>query len=188
MSAALLMVDLQNDFLHRQRLATPLPLFVERCGLLLEGCRHRGVPVYHIHTLVRADGSDRMPHWKRDAYWACVENTSGSEAPPLLKPLANERVFGKTFYSGFQNPELEPALAAHRPAPLIVAGLYLHACVCATVLDAYQRGHEVWIAAQAVTSTERAYYDSAHDFLTGRAAAFMDTADIFARLDKPDAA
>jgi nicotinamidase-related amidase len=124
-----------------------------------------------------------MPHWKRDGYWACVEGTPGAAAPDRLEPASGEPVIGKTFYSGFSVPELDSCLRATGARTLVVAGLYLHACVSATVLDAYQRGYSVLVGADAVASRSSEQLDVARDFLSGRAAMFRPVAEIVATLD-----
>lgn len=185
MHAALLLVDLQADFLNRPGL-TPAPHDLSASvARLLNGCRALGVPVLHVHTIVDRDGSNRMPHWKRNGTWACVEGTEGAKPPGVLLPVAEERVFRKQYYSAFGDPALHPALRRTEIDTLIIAGLYLHGCVRSTALDAYERGLEVWIASDAVGSTEGAHADATRNWLDGRAACFLDSDAILERLNTP---
>jgi nicotinamidase-related amidase len=183
MKPALVLVDLQQDFLHRPGLEPPAGQVTAAVAALRAGCRQRLVPVIHVHTVVRADGSDRMPHWIRDDFWACVDGTPGAATPPGLAPATDEVVIHKPFFSGFGNPALQDLLQRQGIDTLIVAGIYLHGCVRSTVLDAYERGYEVWVADDAVGSTEPAHAAASRAWLASRAASFMATADIFARLD-----
>ena len=184
MKPALLLVDLQNDFLEREGL-TPRPSrIIERAAELLEGCRELGVPIVHVHTLVRPDGSDRIPHWKRRGTCICVEGTPGSLAPESLRPLGGESVCLKRFFSAFGCETLDETLRDAGIDSLIVAGLYLHGCVRSTVLDAYERGYEVWVAEDAVGSTEPDQAEAARDFLAPRAARFLDTHGVLSLLGK----
>ncbi len=184
MKPALLLVDLQNDFLEREGL-TPRPSrIIERAAELLEGCRELGIPVLHIHTRVRSDGSDRIPHWKRRGTWICLEGTPGSLAPEPLRPLGGEPVCLKRFFSAFGCETLDATLRDAEIDSLIVAGLYLHGCVRSTVLDAYERGYEVWVADDAVGSTEPDQAEAARDFLAPRAARLLDTRGVLTRLGK----
>ena len=91
---ALLLVDLQNDFLARPGLVPDAGALCTRVAELLQACRRRGLPIAHAHTIVRADGADRMPHWKRGEVWQCVEGTHGAEPPASLVPAAGELVLG----------------------------------------------------------------------------------------------
>jgi len=184
MKPALLLVDLQRDFLEREGLAPRPGRIVESAAELLEGCRALGVPVVHVHTRIRPDGSDRIPHWKRRGTWICLDGTPGVLAPEPLRPLEGEPVCPKRFFSAFGCEALEETLRRAGIDVLIVAGLYLHGCVRSTVLDAYERGYEVWVAEDAVGSTEPEQAEAARDFLAPRAASFLDTRGVLARLGK----
>jgi acyl-CoA reductase-like NAD-dependent aldehyde dehydrogenase/nicotinamidase-related amidase len=182
MRPALLLVDLQADFLDRPGLVPAKAALTEQCARLLMGCRALGVPVLHAHTLVRADGSDRMPHWKRSGYWACVEETPGSRPPPALAPAGSEPIVGKTAFSAFGNPGFEARLRELGADTLILAGIYLHSCVRATALDAYGRGFDVWIVSDAVGSTEPLHAAVSRRYLEGRAASFLAIDAVLTRL------
>lgn len=183
MKPALLLVDSQLHFLGNPALEPNPDKFIEGAVELLTACRNRGVPVFHAHTLIKPDGSDRMPHWKRAGTWACVEGAPDSLPPPALRPLAEDRVFRKRFFSAFGNPELHAALSASGIDTLIVAGLYLHACVRSSALDAYEHGYEVWLADDAVATIDPSHGEYTRLFLEGRAATCLSNAAIRERLD-----
>src|ERR687898_752590 len=109
MTPALLLVDLQNDFLAKPGLEPPAGELVGRAAELLRGCRERSVPVLHVQTTVAPDGHDRMPHWRSAGRLDCVAGTEGQRPPPALAP-AEEPVIEKQWFSGFSNPELERRL------------------------------------------------------------------------------
>ena len=180
MNPALVLVDLQQDFLSRPGIVPDAGTITAAAARLLDGCRARGVPVAHVQTVIRADGSDRMPHWKRSDHWECVEGSAGARAPPALAPRAGETVVRKPVFSGFGNPLLEETLRSHKVDTVIVAGIYLHGCVRSTVLDAYERGFEVWVAADATGSTEPAHAEHSRNWLSTRAARFLAVDDILA--------
>jgi acyl-CoA reductase-like NAD-dependent aldehyde dehydrogenase/nicotinamidase-related amidase len=179
---ALLLVDLQEDFLSRGGLVPDAAQLTARAQSLLAGCREQGIPVLHVRTVVRADGSDRMPHWKREDYWACVEGTPGALAPAPLREVEPEAVFQKQFYSAFGAPGLAERLAELGTRSLLIGGVYLHACVRATALDAYERGYDVWILEDAVGSTEPVHAEITRSYLCQRVARFVETEPLLARL------
>lgn len=181
MGAALVLVDLQRDFLSRPGLVPPVEPLVGHIAALLGDWRRLGLPVFHVHTVIRPDGSDRMPHWKRDDHWECVAGTPGVLPPPPLVPLPGETVVNKPFFSGFGNPDLDAGLQAAGVDELVVAGIYLHGCVRSTVLDAYERGYVVWVADDAVGATEAEHAAHSRGWLHGRAATFMPSAEILHR-------
>jgi nicotinamidase-related amidase len=135
-----------------------------------------------VRTLIRPDGSNRLPHWKRDGRWECVEGTPGAEAPPELAARPGEHVLGKPFYSAFGNADVDRLLRAAVVDTLLVAGTYTHACVRATVLDAYQRGYRVWLASAAVGSYDPVHAEISVRHLDGRACEALATSEILARV------
>lgn len=182
MRPALLLIDLQQDYLNRPGLEPPAPQLVSHASSLLDICRQSAIPVFHAVTQVHADGSNRMPHWRASNHWACVEETRGVLPPDEVAPLPDEAIFTKLFFNAFDNPALAAALAADGIDTLIVAGLYTHACVRATVLDAYSRGYAVWVAADAVASTDPLHARLTLDYLEGRAAHCLGLTEIASRL------
>ncbi|MCK6461228.1 MAG: cysteine hydrolase, partial [Planctomycetes bacterium] len=177
MRPALLLVDLQNDFLRSPGLEPAASDVIDRAAALLRGCRARGIPVVHVRTTI-APGARPMPHWEREGVRSCVDGTEGHAPPPALAPAAGERTIDKTFFSGFGSPALEEALRAAGADTLVVAGVHLHGCVRATVLDAYQRGFAVLVAEDAVASHEPLHAASTRRWLDGRAARFLPVASV----------
>jgi aldehyde dehydrogenase (NAD+) len=179
---ALVLVDLQHDYLARPGLVPPAPALVARAASLLDGFRHLGLPVVHIHTLTRADGADRMPHWRARDINACVEGTPGAATPIPLEPRADELVVTKQYYRGFDDPAVDPWLRARGVEHVVVAGIYTHACVRETALDAYEGGYEVSVGDDAVGSTEPAHAALTRAWLEPRAARFRPTRTILVDL------
>jgi alpha-ketoglutaric semialdehyde dehydrogenase len=172
---ALLLIDIQHDFLQREGLAPSPADLVLNTSRLLSAMRTSKVPVMHVHTIVRADGSDRMPHWKLQNIWACVEGTSGSHPPDELLPREDEPVVAKQFYSAFDAPELLPLLSDLDIDTIIVAGLYAHGCIRATVLDAYAKGYQVLVVSDCIASTETEHSALSRSWLESRAANYVSS-------------
>jgi acyl-CoA reductase-like NAD-dependent aldehyde dehydrogenase/nicotinamidase-related amidase len=184
MTEALLLVDIQNDFLERAGLRPPAKTFVQRAQRLLKHWRELSLPVIHVQTLVRPDGKDRMPHWIKKSLWSCVEGTPGSRPPRELEPLASERIFRKRYYSAFEGQDLELHLKDLGVDHLIVAGLDLPGSVRSTVLDAYARGYTVWVAREAAASVDRVHDRVSRNFLSQQASLFLTSAEILHRCAK----
>ena len=123
--------------------------------------------------------------WKAAARWACVVGSEGHAPPAELAPTEAEAVVHKTFYSGFDDPQLEARLAASGCDTVLVAGLYLHGCVRATVLDAYRRGLTVYVAEDAVGSDDPLHAAITRRYLEGRAATFASEGQILGLLGAP---
>jgi alpha-ketoglutaric semialdehyde dehydrogenase len=179
---ALVLVDLQHDYLVRPGLLPPAPALVASTASLLDGFRQLELPVVHIHTATRADGADRMPHWRASGMTACVEGTPGAAPPTPLEPRADELVVTKQYYRGFTDRAVDPWLRARSVARVVVAGIYTHACVRETAIDAYEAGFEVWVGADAVGSTEPAHAALTREWLEPRAAQFRSSRSILTDL------
>lgn len=104
-STGLLFVDVQQDYL-KKKLYPPEDQVLQNLAQLLSSFRSLGLPVIHSQTLIKPDGSNRMPHQKEQEIWRCIEGTAGSKPPKSLRPIENEKIFSKTFYSAFSNSEL----------------------------------------------------------------------------------
>ncbi len=178
----LLLVDLQNDFLEREGLVPDPPSLCARAAKLLGAARRLGIAVVHAHTLTRADGSDRMPHWIRSGTSCCTEGSRGAETPAALAPRAGELVLRKQYFSAFADPRLEAFLRASEARRLIVAGVYLHGCVRSTVLDAYERGYEICVVDDAVGTTDPLHGEITRQYLAERAASFLPLDEVLATL------
>jgi acyl-CoA reductase-like NAD-dependent aldehyde dehydrogenase/nicotinamidase-related amidase len=180
--AALLTVDLQQDYLGRPGLSPPASILISKVTELLTGCRSLSIPVLHVRTLIRTDGSNRMPHWKRTNYWACVEGTPGAGPPLELNPLPSEQIIAKPYYSAFGNPDTNRILKDLNIDTVVIAGIYSHACVRATAMDAYQAGYDVWVADEAVASDNPLHAKVTRAYLAQRVCRFMPNREIIDRL------
>ena len=173
MKPALLLIDLQNDFLAAPDLQPAAGAVVDRAAALLEACRRRSIPVLHVHTTVRRNPDNRMPHWRAADDWRCAENTPGHAPPDSLQPRPDEPIFHKQFFSPFDNPDLAAHLRELQCDTLILAGVHLHGCIRAAALDAYSRGFQLLIADDAVASDDPIHAAITRRYLGQRMAKFL---------------
>jgi nicotinamidase-related amidase len=182
MTPFVLLVDLQQDYLRAEGLEPAADEIVSRAAALLEGCRATGIPVAHVWTTVSRADDQRMPHWKRLGKWMCVDGTPGHAPPAPLRPENSEPVIHKTFFCSFSSGTLAPLLAAHGVDTLVMAGVHLHACVRQTVISAYERGFDIWVADDAVGSDDPLHAAITRRYLQTRAAQFASVAELLAML------
>jgi acyl-CoA reductase-like NAD-dependent aldehyde dehydrogenase len=183
MKPALVLIDLQMDFLAAAGLEPAAGQVLDRCARLLAGSRQRQIPILHIWTTVQRQADDRMPHWKAANTWRCVMGTPGHEPPASVRPVGDETIVHKHFFSGFGCPDFQTHLRALGCDTLVLAGVHLHGCVRATALDAYERGYTVWVAADAVASDDPLHAAITQRYLEQRAARFVSVSEILDRLD-----
>lgn len=177
-NTALVLVDVQNDFLDRRELVPSLSDFISGANRLLRIANDAGWPIYEVRTIVRADGSNAMPHWQSGGL-KCVENTAGS-LPPDGLDLSGLSVdfIGKQFHNPFHQPHLLQALSSRDIKSLVISGVHTHACIRETAVAAYAYGFHVTVVEDAVASYDSAMADQTLTWLRGRIANILSTSEL----------
>ena len=157
---ALLVVDVQRDFLPGGSLAVPdgarvlAPL--NRClALFAKG----GLPVFATRDW---HPGDHCSFRAQDGPWPdhCVAGSAGAEFSEALQLPAQTRIVSKgtradqEAYSGFAGTDLEGRLRHECVRRLFVAGLATDYCVAQTVEDARQRGFDVVVLRDAIAAVD----------------------------------
>ena len=153
MTRALLLIDLQHDYLNADGLVPGRLELIDHATSLLADFRRSGCPVVHVWTTVRSP-SDAMPHWQEQGRVICREGSEGHASPAALSPLPAERIQHKRVFSAFADGSLAPWLRGQGVDTVVLAGLHLRTCVRTAALDAYQQGFRVWIAAAATADND----------------------------------
>ena len=155
---ALLIVDVQNDFLPGGSLAVPRgDEVVPALNRYLRA--FYGLPVYATrdwhperHCSFRAQGGLWPPH--------CVAGTLGAEfaaalqLPPSAVIVSKATTAEQDAYSGFQGTDLDARLRAANVRRLFVGGLATDYCVLGTVRDALRFGYEVLLLIDAIRAVD----------------------------------
>jgi acyl-CoA reductase-like NAD-dependent aldehyde dehydrogenase/nicotinamidase-related amidase len=183
MKPALLLVDLQGDYLAATGLLPPAAILISGAAALLDDCRKRKIPVIHIWTTVQRRNDQRLPHWKKSNCWQCVAGTAGHKTPAPLQPLKNETVIHKSGFNGFAGGELDAALKKINRDTIVIAGLHLHTCVRTVAAESFERGLKIFIAEDAVASNDPVYAAATRRWLAERGVEFISTNEILSRLD-----
>ncbi|MBL1263204.1 nicotinamidase [Candidatus Methylomicrobium oryzae] len=157
---ALLVVDVQNDFLPGGSLAVSegdriLPVI----NRYIEKFHTLGYPVYLTrdwhppdHASFRNQGGPWPAH--------CVADMPGAEFSAALALPEAVQVISKGVrresegYSGFEDTDLQARLERAGIRRLFVAGLATDYCVLNTVLDALKRGYAVFLLQDAVRAVD----------------------------------
>ena len=178
MKPVLLLVDLQNDFLRVGDLEPHPGSIVAAAADLLNVCRTSAVPVIHVWSTVSKSGDNRMPHRKKNDDWMCLEDSAGHACPDSLRPHKKEPIIHKTFFSAFSARQLDLVLRDLRADALMIAGVHLHACVRATVLDAYARGYSVIVVEDSTASNDPLHAAITKRYLQERSVIFRSSDEI----------
>ncbi|HEV2694311.1 MAG TPA: aldehyde dehydrogenase family protein [Verrucomicrobiae bacterium] len=183
MKAALLLVDLQTDYLAAAGLQPSAAELTAKAAALLNNCRAQKIPAIHIWTSVNRADDRRLPHWKKKNLWQCVEGTAGHRPPAPLRPLKSETVIHKNGFNGFAGGGLDAALQCLKCDTVIVAGIHLHTCVRAVVVESLERGLHVFVGEDAVAANDPILAAATRRWLVERGVEFISSKEIKSRLD-----
>lgn len=172
MKPALLLVDLQNDYLATPDLQPPADTLIQQSASLLARCRLAEIPVIHVWTTVHQGDDRRLPHWRKENRWQCVEGTSGHSTAASLRPTNDETVIHKSGFNAFANGKLDAALKRLECDTVILAGLHLHTCVRVAAMECLERGYRVSIAEDAIASNDPIHAASTRRWLRARCVEF----------------
>lgn len=155
---ALLVVDMQNDFIRFKNspvYVPPAKKIIPKIAKLLTACRKNKIPIVCAITSHKKDRSDWALLDKKYHRAYCIENTPGAKIIPEINPQKIEYIVRKRRYSAFYKTNLEKLLKRLKIKKLIVCGVTTSCCVSSTVRDAYFRDYEVMVASDAVSATHR---------------------------------
>lgn len=153
---ALILVDVQNDFLPDGALAVPHgDAVIEPLNRMIKRFSDRGLPIFATrdwhppdHTSFKAQGGPWPPH--------CVQNSEGAVIAKALHLPMDATVISKGFrtdadaYSGFEGTDLEMHLHQLGARRLFIGGLATDYCVRQTVLNARELGFDVILISDGI--------------------------------------
>jgi nicotinamidase/pyrazinamidase len=153
---ALIIVDLQNDFLPGGALGVPDgDAVIAPLNACIAKFKQAGAPIFATrdwhpadHCSFRARGGPWPPH--------CIADTRGAAFASRLALPEDAVVISKASsadadaYSGFDHTDLAAQLAARGCRRVFIAGLATDYCVRATVLDALREGLQAVVLEDSV--------------------------------------
>jgi nicotinamidase-related amidase len=157
MKSALLIVDMQNDFVLPKAPACVAGALatVPRVREVLDYFRSGKLPVFHVYREYRADGSDieitRRPAFMAGARFV-VPGTHGAEFVRELEPVAGEYRIVKRCFSAFFATELDLMLRRLGVDRILLCGTQYPHCIRATAYDAISHGYPVTVVTDATSA------------------------------------
>jgi nicotinamidase-related amidase len=199
--AALIMIDMQKDFLDPggfgESLGNDVGLLraaVRPAARLLAACRDAGLLVFHTRECHQPDLSDCPPAKRNRGRPGLrigdagpmgrilVRGEPGVEIIPELAPRAEEPVIDKPGKGAFYNTALGALLAEQGITQLILAGVTTEVCVQTTMREANDRGFDCLLAEDATESYFPAFKQATLEMVRAQGAIVGWTAPVDAIL------
>jgi nicotinamidase/pyrazinamidase len=184
---ALIIVDVQNDFLPGGALAVPEgDVVIPPPNRAIEAFRKRALPIFATrdwhpadHCSFRVRGRPWPPH--------CIANSNGAALAPGLALPSDAHLVSKAAsadtdaYSGFEHTDLAAQLHSLNWQRVFIGGLATDYCVRATALDALHAGLDTVVLADAVRAVELRAGDGAQALseLRAQGARIATAAELF---------
>ncbi|MFN9371017.1 MAG: aldehyde dehydrogenase family protein [Planctomycetaceae bacterium] len=186
MPSALLLIDLQRDFLQGPRLTPHPAALIDAVASLLERFRRSRAPIFHVITSVTTQQAG-LPHWQSRGLTRCVPGTAGHTAPEPLTPTGTEPVFHKRWYSGCEDPGLVSALRMARVETVYLCGVHWRACLRSTAIDLSQAGFQVVLVDEACGDDDPVHGMIVRDWLLTRFCRAASLAQVLHAIEPEDA-
>jgi ureidoacrylate peracid hydrolase len=173
--SALIVVDMQNDFVHpdggfghlarenpEQEIDMPFLMgTIPQVKRLAEAFRHKGRPVVYIAHVLKPDYSDgQFPYWRLGLSPGgnrtfIVEDTWGAQIVDDLKPQKGEHLVTKKGFGGFSNTPLDTILRNMGVTTCVVSGVTTCVCVSTTIRGGVEHNYHMILAKDAVAEVNR---------------------------------
>ncbi|MFC2044982.1 cysteine hydrolase family protein [Chloroflexota bacterium] len=174
--SALIIVDMQNDFLHeeghfgklakerperkidREFLASTIPN-VKRLSIAF---REVGRSVVYIAHVLKSDYSDAaFPYWRHapEVREFLVEGTWGSQITDELKPQKGEHLVIKKGYGGFNNTQLDTILRNLGVNTCVITGVTTAVCISSTTRGGVELNYRMIVVSDATAETQREIHE-----------------------------
>lgn len=175
-TSALLIIDMQNAFIHPEGSLAKMGLDTSRSSIVIEPIKklkqefkRQNRPVIYIQHTHRPDGTDGGMVAKVFppimGLGHCFDGTWDAEITEALKPDHDDYIVKKHRYSAFYHTQLEEVLRGLKIEQLVVTGIATNVCVESTVRDAFYRDYNVFVPREATASfTEEAEKGSFGNF------------------------
>ena len=183
MDAALLVLDIQKDFIGDQaRMSVAkhqIEPMLEKVNKIIESFNSHGIPVVYI-------GNEfEPPQWVANFFRknAAKKGSQGAELDDRLL-IVNDLYFPKSKANALSNDELVSYLNANRMKHIVIVGLFTEGCVMATALDSKRKNFKVTVVSDAVASLNDKKREKALNALSSKGVNITDSTQLFELLNR----
>ncbi len=147
MSAALLIIDIQNDYFPGGAMELVGSTEAgEQARKLLTAFRQKALPVIHVRHISNYPGATFF-----------LPGTPGAEIHDSVAPGDGETVIEKHFPNSFRDTPLLEYLRGNKITDLVVAGMMTHMCIDTSVRAANDLGFKCSVAHDACATKSLSY-------------------------------
>lgn len=200
---ALVVIDMQRGFIDESS-----PCYIKgaaatvpACAAVIENCRERGIPVFFVNRIYRANGSD-VEHTRHNSWFnggkplspGCADNIS-ADSPAEFKISDKDYYIVKPRYSAFFHTELDLILRRLGIDTVLLAGTTTPNCIRTSCYDGISMEYNIVVLSDCTSSaTEEiqqsnlrdmsnvgAQIMSAEEFISGKEI-FDSVADVRSRI------
>ena len=179
MTVATIFIDMQVDFfLPHPRLTRNRLQLATNVNALATIARRNGSHVIWVKQVFAADLHDAPLDVKRGGHRIVIEGTDGAKLLSEIEVEPTDFILIKKRYSAFFGTNLDSILDGLACKRIVVAGVNTHACVRATVIDAYQRDYDVLLAQDCIDSHDEQHHSISMRYMDGKLGVAMTNSQL----------
>lgn len=160
---------------------------VENVARLVTAARSHGVPVFHVHHVVRDGGrglAQNAPVFRGiKEVGALQQGTWGAAAVVGLEPQADDIIVEKTRMNAFFGTKLELLLRGLGIETIVMTGAWTNMSIEHTARHAADMGFQVVVASDGTSTVDEQWQQAALGFALPNVAEIRTCAEIVASLD-----
>ena len=191
--AALVVVDMVNDFVHPRGLTAIRSgrsveagrAAIDPIRMLAVAARAAGIPVVHVQHSTLPDGASHSGPWidargraTHRSLDICLDGTWGRQVVDELAPEDGDLVVKKHRYSGFARTGLDRILRDRGRETIVVCGVSTNVCVESTARRGFDLDYYVVIPEDACASWNSELHEAALETARHRYAVVCSTSDV----------
>lgn len=146
MKAAIIVIDVINDFVSGVLGSERAEKIVPNIQRLISQARGAGAPVVYVTDAHLPEGDREFDIWPRHA----VDGSEGAKVVEALRPEEGDYHIKKRRYSAFYATPLDALLREFGVDTVVLMGLVTNICVQHTAADSFFRGYRVIVPQDCV--------------------------------------
>jgi nicotinamidase-related amidase len=166
MNPALLVIDLQQWFFNVSVFSklegdqNKVQSLIDRTNEMIDFFHNKQLPIVHILTIHKLDGSTRDLWSKRNNSWVLIEGSEDVVELPEIHKYNTDIVITKTRSNSFIQTQLETYLRKLNVDTLVLTGYSTNRCVGMTAAEACERDFDVLISQDAILGPQQSRVDA----------------------------